>query len=157
VGRVIAVALAFTVVVWVVLEWMMPQANQGFREILAARLSNGRVLTLQPGLSELGLSRLGQRSDPAAVRQYQTLWAICFASVPLSLLAFGLSRFVRRGASAVILATALSYSYLALIWTCAAGTFGSAVPAAVPAWTPNVVCVVIGCALLVRAQRPSGI
>ena len=150
VGTVLAIALAFTVVVWVVLEWMMPQANQGFRDMVAARISNGRVVALEPGLNELGLSRLGQRRDPAAVRHYHMLWALCFASTPLSLLALGLARYVRRGVSAVALATALFNSYFAIVWVCAAA--GSTMPS-LPVWTANVVCVLIGCGLLVRAQR----
>ncbi len=151
-GTVLAIALAFTAVVWIVLEWMLPQANQGFREMVAARLSGGRVLTLEPGLNELGLSRLGQRSDLAAVRQHQLLWALCFASAPLSLLAFGLARYVRRAVSAVVLATGLCNAYFAILWASAAA--GPTMAPSVPVWTANVVFVLIGCGLLARAQRP---
>lgn len=150
---VLAIALALTAAVWIVLEWLMPQANQGFREIVAARLSNGRVLTLQPGLNELGLSRLGQRTDPAAVRQYQLLWALCFASVPLGLLAFGLARYVRRAVSAVALATVVAYSYFAILWVSTGTGREAIVPASMSVWTANVVCACIGCALLARTQR----
>jgi hypothetical protein len=156
-GTVLAVALASTAVVWFVLEWLMPQANQGFRELVAARLSGGRVVTLEPGLSELGLSRLGRRSDPAAVRQYQVLWALCCASVPLSLLALGLARYVKRGLSAVLLATALANAYLAILWARAGGPVEPAVSVSVAAWTPNVICVLVGCALLMRPRCPKGI
>jgi hypothetical protein len=154
IGTVLAVALAFTAVVWVVLEWLMPQANQQFRELIVTRLSGGRVVTLEPGLSELGLSRLGQRGDPAAVRQYQLLWALCWASAPLSLLALGLARYVKRRVSAVLLAMALANAYFAMVWVRAASTFEPAVPFSVAAWTPNVLCVLAGCALLLRPQRP---
>jgi hypothetical protein len=153
VGTVLGVALVFTAVVWVVLEWMMPQANQEFREMVASRVSNGRVVAIEPGLNELGLSRLGRRNDPAAVRQYQTLWAVCFASVPLALLALGVSRYVRRAVWAVVLATALSNFYFAMVWSCAASMPG----AVLPAWTPNVIVGLIGCALLMRVQRPHNV
>lgn len=156
-GTVLAVALAFTAVVWFVLEWLMPQANQGFRELVAARLSGGRVVTLEPGLAELGLSRLGRRSDPAAVRQYQLLWALCCASAPLSLLALGLARYVKRGLSAVLLAAALANAYLAILWARTAVTLEPAVGFSVAAWTPNVICVFAGCALLMRPRRPKDI
>jgi hypothetical protein len=153
-GTVLAVALTLTTVVWVVLEWIMPHANQGFREMVAARLANGRAPVLEPGLNELGLSRLGQRTDPAAVRHYQILWALCFASAPLSLLASGLAPYVRRGTSAVALATALATAYFATLWVSAAGT-SSPVPASLLAWTPNLLFLLIATALLVRAQAVS--
>lgn len=146
VGTVLAIALAFTTVVWVVLEWMMPQANQGFRELVAARLSDGRVVTLERGLNELGLSRLGQRTDPAAVHQYRLLLALCFASVPVSLLALGLARHVRRAASAVALAIAVSNAYFAILFVSSARV-----------WTPNLIFLLVGCALLVRAERPKAV
>ena len=66
-GTLLTIVIAVTVVVWIVLEWMMPHGNQAFREMVAARLAvDGRALVLEPGLNELGLSRLGQRTDPAA-------------------------------------------------------------------------------------------
>lgn len=149
---VLAIALASTAVVWIVLEWLMPQANQGFREMVVARISGGRVVTLEPGLSELGLSRLGQRTDPDAVRHYQVLWALCFASVPIGLLAMGLARRIRRAASAVVLAIVLANAYFALLWATAASTAAST-PTFVAAWMPNVICLVIGGALLARDYR----
>lgn len=152
VGAVLAIALALSTVVWIVLEWMMPQANQAFREMVAARLTNGRVLTLAPGLNELGLSRLGQRTDPAALRQYQLLWALCFASAPLGLLALGLAGYVRRAVSAVALATALPMSYFAIVWASASSAPGSIAPAAMPVWTANALFVLVACALLVRSR-----
>ena len=154
VGIVLGIALACTVIVWAVLEWLMPTANQGFRELVAARLSDGRAVTLERGPNELGLSRLSERSDPAAVRQYQVLWAICFASAPLGLLAVALARYVRRAASAVALALALCNFYCVILWICAASKAGPTLATLGPAWAPNVVCVLLGSALLVRPHRP---
>jgi hypothetical protein len=151
---VLAIAIAFTAVVWVVLEWMMPLANQGFREMVATRLAvDGRVPRLEPGLNELGLSRLGQRSDPVAVRHYHVLWALCFAAIPLSLLAVGLAGYVRRAASAVALAIGLSILYIACIWVLATIPSGPPLPAFVQAWMPNMAFLLVACALLVRGQR----
>jgi hypothetical protein len=154
VGTVLGIALACTVIVWAVLEWVMPAANQGFRELVAARLSDGRAVTLERGPNELGLSRLSERSDPAAVRQYQVLWAICFASAPLGLLAVALARYVRRAASAVALALALCNFYYVILWICAASKAGPTLATLGAAWAPNVVCVLLGSALLVRPHRP---
>jgi hypothetical protein len=151
---ILALAIAFTAVVWMVLEWMMPQANQVFREMVATRLAvDGRVLTLEPGLNELGLSRLGQRSDPAAVRHYHLLRALCFAAAPLSLFAFGLAGHVRRAASAVALAIALSISYIASMWVLASVSPTPPTPSFAQAWMPNLVFLLVACALLLRGQR----
>ena len=153
VAAVLTLALAVTGIVWIVLEWAMPQANQSFREMVAARITDGRAVTLTPGLNELGLSRLAQRTDPAAVRQYQLLWALCFASVSLGILALGLARFVRRAGSAVALATVLSGAYFVILWLSASTGARFAAHTAAAAWTPNAVFFLIGCALLVRAPR----
>jgi hypothetical protein len=151
---ILALAIAVIAVIWMVLEWIMPWANQLFREMVATRLAvDGRVLTLEPGLNELGLSRLGQRSDPAAVRHYHVLWALCFAAAPLSLSAFGLAGYVRRAASAVALAIALSIAYLAWMWAVASLSPAPPVPPFAQAWMPNMVLLLVACALLLRGQR----
>jgi hypothetical protein len=157
-GTLLTIVIAVTVVVWIVLEWMMPHGNQAFREVVAARLAvDGRALVLEPGLNELGLSRLGQRTDPAAVRHYYLLWALCFAPASLSLLALAMAGHVRRAALAVALAIALSTSYFACIWIATVIPSGPGPPAFVQAWTPNTLFVLVACALLVRSQRPRAV
>ena len=154
---VLAIAIAVTAVVWVGLEWTIPQANQGFRELVASQLAAdgrvGHVVTLEPGLNELGLSRLGQRSDPAAVRHYHLLWALCFAALPLSFLACGLGRYIRRAASAATLAIALSISYVLCMWLLAASPSTPPIPALVQAWLPNMAFLFAACTLLMRRRR----
>jgi hypothetical protein len=151
---ILALAMAFTAIVWIVLEWMMPQGNHVFREMVARRLAvDGHVLTLEPGLNELGLSRLGQRSDPAAVRHYHVLWALCFAGVPLSLFALGLARYVRRAATAVALAMTLSFSYFACMSVFDALSSAPPMPPSVQAWMPNMMLLLLACALLLRGPR----
>ncbi len=155
---VLAIATVFTALVWVTLEWMIPEANQGYREMLASRLAgDGRTVTLERGLNELGLSRLGQRTDPAAIRHYHLLWALCFAAAPLGLLACGLAGYVRRAASAVALAIAVSISYMVCIWVSADIPSGSLIPPLVQAWTPNVVSLLIACGLILQRRRPVAI
>jgi hypothetical protein len=153
---ILALAIALTAVMWTIMEYVIPQANQAFRVMVATRLA-GRVITLEPGLSELGLSRLAQRSDFAAVWQYHVLWSLCFASIPLSLLAFGLARHVRRPASAIALAIALSISYMACIWLLHAVPPELPVPPFVLAWMPNLIFLLGGCGLLLQGRRRRGI
>ncbi|HET7697086.1 MAG TPA: LptF/LptG family permease [Vicinamibacterales bacterium] len=154
VGTVLAIGLIFTMVVWVVLEWMMPDANQAFRELIAARVAgDGRTLSIPRGLNELGLSRLGRRTDAAAVRQYHVLWALCCASVPLGLVACGLARHVRRAGPAAALAVGLAMFYFAVHWAWAVIASGSTLPIAVGAWMPNMTFFLMACVLLARAAR----
>lgn len=149
---ILALAIAFTVVVWGILEYMMPEANQAFRVMVAGRVA-GSVVRLEPGLSELGLSLLGQRSDFAAVRHYHVLWALCFASIPLSLLALGLARYVRGAAWAVVLAIALPISYIEGLRLLQSVPSGLRVPAVVLAWIPNIILLLAACALLLQGRR----
>jgi len=151
---VLGLALLFTIVVWGVMEWAVPESNQNFRELMAARLA-GREVTLERGLNELGLSRLGRRSDPEAVWHYHVLWAICFAAVPLSLLSYGAARYVRRAASAVALAIALFMTYTTCVWSFAERPAQAPLSLVVQAWLPNMACLFVAGVLLVR-RRQSG-
>jgi hypothetical protein len=151
---VLGLALLFTIVVWGVLEWAVPQGNQSFREMVAARLA-GREVKLEPGLNELGLSRLGRRSDPEAVWHYHVLWAISFAAVPLGLLAFGFARYVRRAPSAVALAIALFMSYSTCVWTFAERPLHTPLPLVVEAWLPNMAFLFVAGVVLLRHRRSS--
>jgi hypothetical protein len=151
---VLSIAIAFAAIVWMVLEWMMPQANQGFRELMAARLAvDGHVVRLTPGLNELGLSRLGQRNDPAAIHHYHVLWALCFAAVPLSLLACGLAGYVRRSASAIALAAGLSILYVEWMRVLAEIPSEPHVLPFMQAWVPNIALLLLACVLLWEGRR----
>jgi hypothetical protein len=153
---IVALAIVSTAVVWTILEYMMPAANQAFRVMAASRLA-GHVVRLEPGLSELGLSRLGQRSDFAEVRHYHVLWSLCFASIPVSLFALGLARHVRRAVSAIGLAIALSIAHIECIRLLQAVPSGLPVPPFVLAWMPNLIFLFAACGLLVQGQRRRGI
>jgi lipopolysaccharide export LptBFGC system permease protein LptF len=153
-STVLSIAIALAAVVWMVLEWMMPQGNQGFRELMAVRLAvDGHVPRLTPGLNELGLSRLGQRSDPAAIHHYHVLWALCFAAVPLSLLACGLAGYVRRSAPAIALAVGLSILYAEWMRVWAEIPSEPRVLPFMQAWVPNIVLLLLACALIWKGPR----
>jgi hypothetical protein len=147
---VLALAAVATVAVWSMLEWGVPAGNQGFRELVAARLGDGRTVQLDPGLNELGLSRLAQRTDPAAVRHSRLLWALCFASGPLAIFAYGVSARVRRFSTALALGLAACLAYIF-------ATFGldesmrNGLPGAAAAWVPNVLLLVAGVLLLTKS------
>jgi len=151
---VLGIALVFTALVWALLEWAVPEGNQTFRQMMAARLS-GREITLEPGLNELGLSRLARLNDPAAVWHYHVLWAICFAAAPLGLLAYGLAGYVRRAVSAVVLAIALIMSYSTCVWMFAERPLHTPLPLVAEAWLPNMTFFFVAGLVLLRHRRSS--
>ena len=149
---VLALAAVATAMVWATLEWAVPAGNQRFRELVATRLGDGRPVHLEPGLNELGLSRLSQRTDPAARRHRRVLWALCFASGPLALFALGVAGRVRRFSAVITLSLGASIAYVFAVWAIDASLRDDMLHA-LGAWTPNVALVAAG-VLLLRAAAP---
>ena len=65
------------------MEWGLPRANQAFRELVHAQSLTGRRVHLEPGLNELGFSRLGQRTDRGRVRLYHLLVGVVLRVAPV--------------------------------------------------------------------------
>ena len=151
VAAVLAIAAVASFAVWTMLEWGVPAANQAFREILAARLGDGRIVNLDPGLNELGLSRLSQRTDAPAIQHSRLLWALCFATGPLALFSLGVAGVVRRFSAAI----AVSFTAIVLYWAFMAsideavrdGTFRGA-----GAWVGNILFLLAGVLMLRYGQ-----
>jgi len=152
VAAVLAIAAVATFAVWTMLEWGVPAANQAFREMLAARLHDGRPVNLDPGLNELGLSRLSQRTDPRAIQHSRLLWVLCFATGPLALFSLGLATVVRRFSAAIAVsavAILLYWAFMASIdEALRAGTFRGA-----GAWLGNILFMLAGVLLLRHGQK----
>jgi lipopolysaccharide export LptBFGC system permease protein LptF len=145
---VMIVAAAAAFIVWTTMEWGLPAANQRFREICAARFGDGIAINLEPGMNELGLTRLGQRTDLPAVRQFHLLWALVFATIPLASFALGLSVRVYRLSLAIVAGLASCAAYVMLM-----SMLDYALPTALPAivaiaWMPDIVFLLAGVALL---------
>jgi hypothetical protein len=147
---VLSLAAVATFAVWAAMERGLPAANQRFREVVAAQLGDGVAVHMEPGRSELGLSRLSQRTDPLAIRTSRLLWALCFATTPLALFAFGLSAQVRRFATAVAISLLAPIIYLLGMMAVEALRDGAL--RAIAVWLPNLTFVVAG-ALLLRHGR----
>jgi hypothetical protein len=152
IAAVLAITAVATFAAWTMLEWGVPAGNQAFREFAAARLGDGRSVNLEPGLNELGLSRLSQRTDAPAVQHTRLLWALCFATGPLAIFSLGLARVVRRLAVAVVssvTAIMISWALMATIDAALrAGNFGGA-----GAWVGNVFFMLAGVLMLRYGQK----
>jgi lipopolysaccharide export LptBFGC system permease protein LptF len=143
----LAIAAVATVAAWTMLEWGIPAGNQAFREVIAARLGDGRPVHLEPGLNELGLSRLAERTDRPAVQTYRLFWAICFATPPFALFALGISVLVRRFAAAVV----LGFLTIGLYWLfldIIDEPFRAGTAPAIVVWLPNITFLVLGVLML---------
>jgi lipopolysaccharide export LptBFGC system permease protein LptF len=110
-SAVLIIGIASVVAAAMIIEWLVPQANQAFRNLVIAQLHPGQSYHLEPGLNEIGLSGLARRTDPVGVRHFHIVSALCFATIPLSLFALGLTRYVKHFAIAVIVAFLASIAY----------------------------------------------
>ena len=148
---VLFVVVVATVSVWTLLEWGVPAANQEFRSVVAERLE-GRPVNLEPGLNELGLSRLSERTDPPAVHHSRLLWALCFATVPLALFALGLSVRVRHFRGALAASLVGCVVYLCAVWVIDDG-LRDGMFRGIAAWLPNIGFALTGAMLLGAGGR----
>ena len=145
VGTVLIVGMMASTCAWVLMEWGVPRANMAFRDLVAAQLAaDGRVLHLEPGLNELGLSRLGRRTDGEAVRHYYLLWALCFATIPLAVFALGMAGRIRRLVSAMALAFAASLGYVGVMMAVDNLSHGTLPQVIAAVWAPNLLFVTAG-------------
>jgi lipopolysaccharide export LptBFGC system permease protein LptF len=144
---VLALGITCAAVGALVIGWLMPAANQAFRETLASFLS-GRSVDLEPGLNELGFSALRARQDAAARHTYQLLLSVCFAPVPLTLLALSLSTLVRRTVVAAPLALLTVLGYWQVMFVTADRRPESWYAITVAPWLPSVIFLVAACLLL---------
>jgi lipopolysaccharide export LptBFGC system permease protein LptF len=154
VWTIIGTAVACAVFVWAAMEWIVPDANQAFRETVARRSAgNGGIVNLARGLNELRLSALGQRDDLEAIRHYHALWALCFAAIPLSLLACAVGAYIRRAVPALLVAIGLSSVYIAgAVWVDTVDSFAGLPPVAT-AWLPNTLTLLVATAFLLRRPQ----
>ena len=156
VAAVLAIAVVATFAVWTMLEWGVPAGNQAFREIVAARLGDGRSVDLDPGLNELGLSRLSQRTDARAIEHSRLLWALCFATGPLALLSLGLAGVVRRFSAAIAVSVTAILLYWALMASIDEALREGALRGA-GAWAGNILFFLAGLLMLRYGRRSFGL
>jgi hypothetical protein len=141
---------------WIMLEWGTPRANQQFRELVIARVTDGRTVHIEPGLNEMGLSRLGQRTDGEAIRHYHLLWALCFATIPLGVFALGMAGTIRRLAPAVLLAFAAPLGYIMAMMAFDNLSHGTLLQVIAAVWAPNALFLCAGLiALVSRRTQPA--
>jgi lipopolysaccharide export LptBFGC system permease protein LptF len=146
-ATVLVIAAVATFGVWTMLEWGIPAGNQEFRETIATHLNGGQRVHLEPGLNELGLSRLAQRTDAKAIRAYRLLWAICFATPPFAVFALGIAALVRRFVPALV----LGISTIGIYWlflNAVDEPFRAGLAPTIVVWLPNITFLILGALML---------
>ena len=163
-GAVVASALSFAV-----LAWVMPAANQAFREMaLRERSYSGyqREFELQKGHNEMTLSELRREEASFAAagqirlpRQFAFTFHLRFALAAGTLVLASLLLtvpFHHRGLRGLI-AFVASFGYLALLYTSESLAVSRALlPPVAAAWLPNIVLIAIAIVASSRSSRLRG-
>jgi lipopolysaccharide export LptBFGC system permease protein LptF len=164
---VLAFAIACTAATFVTVAWLLPAANQGFRELAyAEQVKRGVTLWLPPkGVPEMTFRELTQHIDTArrdglwrVVRlssyNYHLRWALPGATLALAL--FSLSLVTRRRNGRFFLgavATVAFFCYWVLLVIGRALAVSGMMPPAPAAWMANIALALVTLALLKLPPR----
>jgi Lipopolysaccharide export system permease LptF/LptG len=159
------------------LFWILPSANQQFRQVVFGHVSGNDGAIVMKGVNELTLSELSERigayrrtgavprnghvldSDPRELSySYHQRWALSCATVILAMFALSMTQRLVGGWVVGLGALSTILIYYVLLWSGRAGVLQHGVPAFVGAWMPNalfaLVCVVVMAAPLRRVPPP---
>jgi hypothetical protein len=147
---IVLLMLAASLAALVLTGWLLPVANQAYRELAFALLhpdAGGRVPAR--GMNELTLGELMSNDS------YQFHFRLSLAGAPLVLGLFSMTiataRRGRYGSLAIVMtAVAICFGYYFLLFTARESTLGTHLPAAA-AWTPNLAFVAM--ALLLPGRK----
>jgi len=155
--------LACCVVTFVLAAWLMPVANQAFRELMA-----GRVILR--GMNELTLGELaspqavalvawaGPGADRSFAFEFHFRVALAFAPLALGLFSLGVAT-ARRGANGAFaigaIVSATCFGYYLLLYAARVQGRADGLRAAAAAWAPNLIFAVLTLLLHLRTRGRS--
>jgi lipopolysaccharide export system permease LptF/LptG-like protein len=138
--------------------WVVPSANQAFREAVFGR-------TVVKSFNELTVGELSERlrsfegsglagwDSRVLAYTYHMRWALSCATLVLALFALALTRRMEARWAVALGATGACFSYYVLMWIGRAGALQESFPAFVGAWLPNAVFALLRLALTAVAPR----
>jgi hypothetical protein len=91
VGPMAALAALASCLTLIVLDWMVPAANQAFFELTAG----GQIAQGTRGMNDVGLAELARRSDPHSLHALHVRLSLVVATLTLTGLALGLTSLLR--------------------------------------------------------------
>jgi len=143
---VIIISVVCCALMLVTLAWIMPAANQAFRETMSGRHQ------LPKGPNELTLGEL--RTHGLGV-QYHQRWALSFTTLALGPFAFGLSASMRGRFRSIVIGVIASLVYYSLVYFFIRVSFANALsgwpPPLIAVWTPNIMFI-LATVLLMRKR-----
>jgi hypothetical protein len=162
-GAVLACAICCSCACLATLAWVLPSANQEFRQAVFGQARGG--LTVMKGLNELTLGELSERLrsssrtglidwDPRELAYaYHMRWALSCATVVLALFALAMTRRIAARWGVALAASGACLSYYVLMWIGRTGALQEALPAFFGAWLPNAVFALVWLALTAVTVR----
>jgi len=162
-GAVLACAICCSFACLATLAWILPSANQEFRQAVFGQARGG--MTVMKGLNELTLGELSERLrsssrtglidwDPQELAYaYHMRWALSCATLVLALFALAMTRRISARWGVAIAASGACFSYYVLMWIGRAGALQEALPAFLGAWLPNAVFALVWLALTAVTAR----
>jgi lipopolysaccharide export LptBFGC system permease protein LptF len=165
---VLTMGVAWSVMSFAILVWLMPAANRSFRERVADSLGIAGG-TLTKGVNEMTLTELSGQIDSyrgtamagsRIVRDltfsYHQRWSLACATAVLALFALGvLARRPSTRWTVGLAAIGACFAYYALLFLGRSAALGGTIPASAGAWFPNGVFVLLSALLLkIASARP---
>jgi hypothetical protein len=162
-GTVLACAVFCSFACLATLAWIVPPANQEFRQAVFGQTQGG--MPVMKSFNELTLGELSERLrssrrtglidwDPLVLAYtYHLRWAISCATLVLALFSLAMTRLMVARWAVALAALGTPPSYYALLWAGRAWTLRETLPAFVGAWLPNMVFVLVWLALSAVTAR----
>jgi lipopolysaccharide export LptBFGC system permease protein LptF len=165
---VLTMAVAGSATSFAILVWLLPAANQSYREWMAGGYGIAQG-TLRKGMNEMTLTELSGQIDSyqgtamagsRIVRDltfsYHQRWSLACATAVLALFAVGvLARRPSARWTVGLAAIGACFAYYALLFLGRSAALAGTIPASAGAWFPNVVFVVLSALLLkIASARP---
>jgi hypothetical protein len=172
-GAVLACAIFFSFACLGLLAWIMPWANQEFRQEVFRHVSGNDGAVLTKGFNELTLSELSERigsyrrsgivdwdSARLLAYSYHQRWALSCATVVLAVFALAMTQRMVTGWAVGLGALGTLLTYYGLLWSARAGVLQHSLPAFVGAWLPNALFALVCVAVMAATSRgapPAGV
>jgi lipopolysaccharide export LptBFGC system permease protein LptF len=166
---VFAMAVALSLVSFTNLSWLMPVANQSFRESVAAAARGVTRVRLAKGPNEMTLAELSGEIDyyrntfngKAQIRSleysYYQRWSLACANAVLALFAIAVTARRSSGKWTVgLIAVGVPFAYYVLLFLGRSAAVAGTISAFVGAWFPNMVFILGSVLLLKIASGRSG-
>lgn len=170
IARGLALGVVCAVATFVVINQVMPDANQAWREEVRAQFGGGTAFTLERGPNELAFHELSERIDrlrlmPGHARlartlehTYQMRLMLAMIAVPLGIFGVAMALSIRGPIRAVLAGIAATIVYVSVLFPLEYAGLRlmkqfEAIPPAVVVWAPALAFLIVSAVVLRRSMR----